>query len=120
MTNILYIDDNAHAGLLAKIYLEREGYHVFVAKDTTRARSFLSKHPIACIITDVGMPGESGIEFYHWLQSQNEYKNLPLIFVSAHAFQINEIKNQSTITFLEKPIFFPDLIHRLKKLLNPQ
>lgn len=118
MVNILFVDDNAQSGLMAKIYLEKKGFHVFVAKDTTKARSFLSQKQIDCIITDVGMPGESGIDFYKWLKSQEEYKDIPVLIVSAHAFSLDDLDFDSSKNFFEKPIFFPKLIDRINEVLG--
>jgi DNA-binding response OmpR family regulator len=118
MKNILFIDDNVQSGILAKIYLEKEGYHVFVAKDTTKARSYLSNHDMHCIITDIGMPGENGIDFYKWIRAQDAYKNIPVFMISAHAFSLGDLDIDLDNFFMEKPIFYPSLINRLKKILK--
>ena len=108
MKNILFIDDNVQSGILAKIYLEKEGYHVFVAKDTTKARSYLSNHDMHCIITD--------IETLKRIRKFN--KNIPVFMISAHAFSLGDLDIDLDNFFMEKPIFYPSLINRLKKILK--
>lgn len=118
MINILFIDDNRQAGLLGKIYLEKYGFHVLVARETIKARSYLNKNKIDFIIVDIGMPGESGIDFYQWLKAQESYKNIPVCLVSAHAFSLGKLNNDDTPVFFEKPIFFPKLIDHIKNTLG--
>jgi DNA-binding response OmpR family regulator len=118
LKNILYIDDNINAGILAKIFLEKNGFHVYVSKNTEKARSMLLKKIIHLIITDVGLPGESGIDFYKWLQSHPDYKAIPVLIVSGHAVQFNDVLKKHEDIFIAKPVFFPKLIDRICQILN--
>ena len=118
MKHILYIDDNSQACLLLKLFLEKEGYRVFTTRETQTARKVLSKETIDCIITDIGLPDENGIEFYQWVQQQPEYKNLFFLFVSGHAVGFDQVLTEHKDNFITKPIFFPDLIDRLNRELK--
>ncbi len=118
MKNILYIDDNINAGILAKIFLEKNGFHVYVSKNTEKARSMLSKKIIHFIITDVGLPGESGIDFYKWLQIHPDYKDIPVLIVSGHAMEFNDVLKNHEDIFVAKPVFFPKLIDRIHQILR--
>lgn len=118
MKQILYIDDNSQARLLLKLFLEKEGFKVFSAGNTEMARKILKEHQISCIITDVGLPGENGLEFYHWIQEQDAYKQILFLFVSGHAVGFNNDLSIHRSNFITKPIFFPDLIDRLHKELT--
>lgn len=113
---VLYIDDNRQACLLTKIYLERTDFEVHVCYDTRKARTILDKQAVDCIITDIGLPGENGIAFYEWLQQQPRLKDIPVLFVSAHAVGFDHVLREHRDSFISKPIFFPDLIKRLRKL----
>ena len=118
MKQILYIDDNSQARLLLKLFLEKENFEVFAAPDTKTARKVLTERQISCIITDIGLPGESGLEFYGWVQNESAYKNLLFLFVSGHAVGFDNVLTQHKNNFITKPIFFPDLIDRLHKELD--
>lgn len=118
MKNILYIDDNSQACLLTKIYLERNDYHCFVCINTDKARKILAENEIDCIMTDIGLPGEDGIAFYKWLMAQPSYKDIPVLFVSAHALGFDDVLVEHKDNFITKPIFFPDLIARLNHLFE--
>ncbi len=118
MRTILFIDDDKQSLILAKLYLEKEGFEVFGCSDTEKARKTLQNKKIDFIITDIGLPRENGFQFYDWLQSQPEYRGIPVLFVSAHAVGFDEHLTKHRDRFIAKPIFFPDLIKRLKKELS--
>lgn len=118
MKQILYIDDNSQACLLFKLFLEKEGFKVFTAKETDAARKILRRETIDCITTDIGLPNENGIQFYQWVQEQPEYKDIFFLFVSGHAVGFDHVLTEHRNNFITKPIFFPDLIDRLHKELK--
>ncbi len=77
---ILYIDDDYQAGLLCKVFLEKAGFRVEIVLNTIDARKVLAEKNIDMVITDVGLPGENGIDFYKWM-TQSEYKEIPVLIV---------------------------------------
>jgi len=118
LKKILYIDDNTQSCLLTKIYLERNQYHVLVCTNTEKARKILGEHAIDCILTDIGLPGEDGLTFYRWLLKQPQYKDIPVLLVSAHAIGFDSALTEHKDIFISKPIFYPDLIERLDELFS--
>ena len=118
LINILFIDDDSNAGLMAKLYLERYNFKVYVGKDTQRARSLLKKFNFEIIICDIGMPGENGIEFFKWLKREDTYKHIPVFLISAHASNLDDLDPKSGVEFFEKPLFFPRLIDKINKILK--
>jgi len=118
MNSILYIDDDHEANMLAKIYLKKNGYSVIIAENTEQAREILKKDIISVIISDVGLPGESGPEFYRTLKENAKYKDMPFIFVSGHAMGYDESLLEEQHHFVQKPIFFPDLVNLIKSILS--
>ena len=118
MKQILYIDDNSQACLLFKLFLEKEGFKVFTTPNTDLARKVLRNEAIDAIVTDIGLPGENGLEFYHWIQDQEAYRKILFLFVSGHAVGFDHVLTEHRENFITKPIFFPDLIKRLKKELD--
>lgn len=116
--NLLYIDDSVQAGRLMTIYMQRAGFCVTVVKNTAEARKQLTEYHIDAIIADIGLPGESGVDFYNWLKETESYKNLPILLVSAHAFGFDGFLAEHRDVFYTKPLFFPDLINQLRKMLE--
>ena len=114
---IIYIDDDYQAGLLVKVFVERAQMNLEICVNTTEAREKLANNKIDMVITDIGLPGENGIEFYEWL-SQSKYKKIPVLLVSAHAMGFSHVLTEHRDIFFEKPIFFPTFIERIKEILG--
>ena len=117
MSLIIYIDDDKEANKLANLYLKKYGWDVITVENTKHAREILEKETVSLIITDVGIPGESGPEFYLALKENTKYKNIPFIFVSGHALSL-DLDLSEKYHFVEKPIFFPDLVNLIKSILS--
>jgi putative two-component system response regulator len=59
---ILYVDDDAPVRNLAQRILERRGYRCDVAAGAAEATACLAGDDYAVVLTDVDMPGQSGLE----------------------------------------------------------
>ncbi len=60
--HILFADDEVNLQELMKRNLEKIGHTVVVCPDGFTATAALEKEPFDCLITDINMPGMSGIE----------------------------------------------------------
>jgi len=118
MATVLYIDDNHEANLLAQLYLKKYGYTVLIATSSEEAREILKKDSVSIIISDVGLPGESGPELYRSLKQDEAYKHIPFIFVSGHAMGFDKSLLEERHHFVQKPIFFPDLVEMIESILE--
>ena len=118
MSLIIYIDDDKEANKLANLYLKKYGYDVITVENTKHARKILEKENVSLIISDVGIPGESGPEFYRVLKKNEKYKNIPFIFVSGHAMGYDESLLEEQHHFVQKPIFFPNLVNLIKSMIG--
>ena len=118
MSLIIYIDDDKESNKLANLYLQKYGYNVFTAENTQMAREIIKKEKVSLIITDVGIPGESGPEFYRALKENDKTKHIPVIFVSGHAMGYDKSLLEEQHHFVQKPIFFPDLVNLIKSILD--
>ena len=93
-------------------------YSVFAAENTEEAKNILKNETIQIIVSDVGLPGESGPEFYRALKKDEKYNKIPFIFVSGHAMGYDESLLEERHHFLQKPIFFPDLVDMIESILE--
>src|SRR3989475_11705000 len=62
MSNILVVDDEKSIGELLEITFRKEGYRVEVVHSAEAARRKLESQIFDIIISDVRMPGESGVD----------------------------------------------------------
>jgi len=84
---LLVVEDNRDvAGLLATL-LRRAGFNVDLAGDASRAMALLAAQHYAAMTLDLNLPDRSGVEIIHALRASPEYRNLPIIVVSAHAHE---------------------------------
>ncbi|MGB8401991.1 response regulator transcription factor [Bradyrhizobium sp.] len=95
----------------------------FVVQTYTSALDFLEKigpHAAGCVVTDVRMPGISGIELMSKLRERG--LALPIIIVTAHAdiLLAVEAMKRGAVDLLEKPFKNGDLVRAIRQALVHQ
>ena len=70
MNNILIVDDEDFVQRLLKEILEKEGYSCAIASDASEARSHLKTMEFQLLLTDISMPGESGMDLIMYCLSE--------------------------------------------------
>lgn len=80
--NILVVDDEQSIRELLDIMLEREGYTVDVAESAEQALKLITKQTFDVLVTDIAMPGMSGIELLSKVKQTNF--DIPVIVMTAH------------------------------------
>ena len=85
------------------------------------AEEFLKSEQVSdtsCLITDLQMPGLSGIDLQDWLIAQGH--RFPIIFLTAYPDQAARMRamKAGAIGFLSKPFKFDDLLGYLDKALK--
>jgi len=79
-------DDHALGELFVQVLAER-GHEVELASDVPAAIECLTRHPFDVIVTDLRLPGASGLELLAWVQS----RGMPIRVVVASAFATIEL-----------------------------
>mgnify|MGYP000910526069 CR=1 FL=1 len=77
---ILVLDDDPPLRALLTRLLRGEGYEAIQADSAREARRLMASHRVDLVISDVSMPGESGIAFRRALA--HEHPDLPVILMS--------------------------------------
>lgn len=106
MGNILIVDDEyiTIEGLKEYIDWEKCGVDkIFTALSAKRAKEIIESQQIDILVTDIEMPGDSGIDLLRWLNEQ--YKNPVCIFLTSHAdfSYAKEAVRQKAFLYLLKP-----------------
>ncbi len=83
MTSILIIDDELSMREFLKILLDKEGYKISTAADAHRALQLMETHDFDLAISDIRMPGMSGLELLSALKLQKP--DMPVIMITAFA-----------------------------------
>lgn len=87
---ILVVDDNPDILWLVSSILSKE-HVVTAANNVTEARQAIEQQIPALIITDITMPGESGLEFIRFIRENRYTRNLPIIVLSAKSSEKDKI-----------------------------
>jgi DNA-binding NtrC family response regulator len=82
MANILIVEDEPKMRRLLEISLGEEGHNVQVAPDAEMALRNLHANSFDVILTDVKLPGMSGLEFLHEARRLNA--SIPIVVMTAY------------------------------------
>ena len=83
MASILIVDDERSMRDFLKILLEKEGHKVHTIESGDKAIGFLDGQAIDVIVSDIRMPGMSGIELLETVKTRSP--ELPIIMITAFA-----------------------------------
>ena len=116
--NLLVIDDDPEMCNLLEKVLVREDYHVQTACRGDDALKLLRQKEFDLIISDLKMPGLSGIELIR--QAKAASPETPIILITAFG-NVNayiEVKEIGTYEFINKPIKMQHLKRVIQKALQ--
>lgn len=100
---IYLVDDNDAFRFSLTFLLEGEGYHVSGFDSAERFLAECQPQPTACLLSDIRMPGMSGLQLQDELMRRRIV--LPLVFLTAHGDvpMAVEAMRKGARHFLEKP-----------------
>ncbi|MCB1193236.1 MAG: PAS domain S-box protein [Leptospiraceae bacterium] len=115
---ILIVDDVYITRQLIKEYLFERNLKFLEAANGKEALDLIYKHKPNLVLLDMMMPTVSGFEVLEILRKDEEYKNLPVITLTASVMEetINRIKNLCN-SFLGKPVTQEELFKEMMKFL---
>ena len=115
--SILLVEDEDSVRMFASRALIKFGYSVTEASDANQALEHLNNDSFNILITDVCMPGISGIELAKSVSQQ--YKDINIILISGYSEEANrgELVNHPNFNFLPKPFTLDQLTSLVKTIL---
>ncbi|EMS78375.1 MULTISPECIES: sigma-54-dependent transcriptional regulator [Desulfotignum] len=118
METILIVDDEKHYRLILSEVLEEEGYHSFTAASGMEALDLLKSQIIDVVLTDVKMPGMTGIDLLEKIKEINP--ELPVIIMTAFGSveKAVEAMQKGAYTFILKPFENEALIAHIAKSIS--
>lgn len=120
MELILIIEDDFALHETIGNLLMLEGYKIVSAKDGNEGIELAKKHSPDLIICDIMMPEKSGIDVINELQTNNNTKLIPFIFLTAKA-ELKDIRNgmlSGADDYITKPFNNEDLLKSIKLRLE--
>ena len=106
---VLVVDDEPALREVLSMRIEGWGYDVDTAADVTDAQRQLRERPADIVISDVVMPGATGLELLKLLKAENPDR--PVILVTAHGSidAAVEAMKEGAQDFLTKPLDYTKL-----------
>jgi CheY-like chemotaxis protein len=126
---ILVAEDNRLVATLYEAALQKlaesggvEGIGIEVARDGQEAFARLLREPrIDLLVTDVHMPGLSGVELVERIRAEPTLVSLPVVAISSAGEAEQEALSRLGVSlFLRKPVRYADLAGTVRFLLNSQ
>lgn len=118
---IFVIDDEKDIQEILKINLVNEGYEVITFSSGEAAWKGLTKNAVPdLVILDVMMEGMDGYEFCKKLHSSDEFRTVPVIFLSAKTEEFDKVLGLELggDDYIAKPFAIRELKSRVKAVLR--
>jgi CheY-like chemotaxis protein len=121
MRPILLVEDDPNDVILVRDTLDQLNLvnQIDVATSAQAARLYIKRHTPALIISDIYLPGETGIDLLHWLRDQPQpLGDTPVIMLSGSTERIHQLQASAlrALLFLSKPIKQEVLVDALRGL----
>lgn len=110
--SILVLDDDPLVLLSVARILKESDFHVYQAECVAQAKDVLLHYDVELVLSDINMPGESGIEFYRYCKRHHP----EISFILMTGFLVQEDFPNAPI--IEKPISAQDIIFQINKELK--
>ena len=103
MSTVLVVDDEKNYLVVLEDLLEDEGYKVLTASSGAEALELVARAPVDTVLSDIKMPGISGIELLDKLLAFDP--DLPVILMTAFAEvdQAVEAMKKGALDHIQKP-----------------
>ncbi len=114
---VLIVDDEVNITLSMVEFLGKK-LDCYGAYSYEEAVSFLSKHPVDLVISDIKLPGRDGFDLLMWIR-----KNLPrtrVILITAYGSPTfkEKAKRKGALLYIEKPVDLNQLIRIIGKMFE--
>jgi DNA-binding NtrC family response regulator len=115
---IMIIDDDEDILKLFSDFLSKEGFDVVPFLEPLKALKEIKSNPsrYSLIITDIRMPGISGIELIKKVSSINP--DIKVILMSAFEINGDELNELNYQEHLQKPIHMRELVSTINEILK--
>ena len=112
---VLVIDDSAAIRLLINTYLCEGGYRVIEAADGEAGLKACQTQSIDLILLDISMPGMGGFSLCARLQSDKQFRSIPIIMVSSSDDGESKVRafELGSVDYILKPVAKGELLARI-------
>lgn len=118
--SVMVVDDSITVRRVTSKILEKNNFHVILAKDGEDALEQLQINTPDIILSDIEMPNMDGFELLKNLKNSDKYKNIPVIMITSRT--ADKHKNYAfelgVDGFLGKPYQEEELLEKMNELIK--
>ena len=117
---VLVVDDDPNICAVLQGLLVRKGISAVTASDVDQAEQIIAKEKLACVITDLQMPGRSGMDLISLCRG--ERPGMPVIMITAHGDVDTAVQamRAGAYDFITKPFDETELLNVVMKSLSEE
>ncbi|MBE9128801.1 response regulator [Coleofasciculus sp. LEGE 07081] len=118
-SGILVVDDNTDLRSYVSLILRQAGYQVWTARNGQEGFEKTKTHHPHLIVTDLMMPGVSGLDLIRLIRESEELKGTPIVLLTAKADEASRIEGaeKGADAYLSKPFNDRELLAEVRNLL---
>jgi twitching motility two-component system response regulator PilH len=118
MVTILIVEDTPSQQDLLASYLTESGYHTVIANDGQEALTKIEAKKPDLIITDLVMPGMSGLELCRNLKKNADTKHIPIIACTTKSQELDKLwgMKQGIDFYVTKPFTREDILKAIRSV----
>ena len=119
---VLIVDDNPNNLKMLIDFLKESGFKLVVAQNGNEALARVKINKPHIILLDIMMPGLDGYETCKQLKSDEKYKDIPIIFMTALSDTGSKIKafEVGAVDYITKPFNQEEILARVKTHITLQ
>ncbi len=118
MPRVLIVDDEEDILWGLSVVLSRSGCEVLTASNVDETRNILNTQPVNIVVTDIRMPGESGLVFLQEVKSTRKDIKTVIITAKGSPDMEREVVSMGADAYIEKPFDLDYFLGILKKVMT--
>lgn len=117
---IYFVEDDTNIRKLVCYALEKDGYNIKGFAVPSEFWTEIKKEIPQLILLDVMLPEEDGLSILNKLQSDSEYKNIPIIMLTARGSEFDKVTglDMGADDYIAKPFGMIELTSRIRAVLR--